>query len=259
MSTLKKISALAIALIILSISAPATAHFGMVIPSDSMVMQQDARTLRVTFSFSHPMENIGMELAKPKTAIVFAAGRRTDLVPQLNPVKVMGHSAWALDYKVKRPGIHIFYMEPQPYWEPAEDAYIIHHTKTIVTAFGDDEGWDTELGVKTEIVPLARPFGLYAGNLFQGMVKLDGKPVPHSTVEVEFYNQDAKTKTPNDIMFTQTIKADGNGVFSYAVPAAGWWGFAALNPSDQKIRFKGKEKAVELGAVVWVKFHSWGE
>lgn len=27
-------------------------------------------------------------------------------------------------------------MEPQPYWEPTEDCYIIHYTKAVVTAFG---------------------------------------------------------------------------------------------------------------------------
>jgi cobalt/nickel transport protein len=256
MLKLKKLSVFAIILITLG-SGPAFAHFGMVIPTDSMVMQQDPRTLRITFSFSHPMELIGMDLVKPKTVTVFANGRHTDLISRLNPVKVMGHPAWELDFPVKRPGIYIFYMEPQPYWEPAEDAYIIHHTKTVVTAFGDDEGWDTELGVKTEIVPLSRPFGLYAGNLFQGIVKLDGKPVPHSTVEIEFYNQNAKAKAPTDTMITQTVKADGSGIFSYAVPAPGWWGFAALNPSNEKIKLKGKDKDVELGAVLWVKFHPW--
>jgi len=40
-----------------------------------------------------------------------------------------------------------------------------------VTAFGDDEGWDEEIGLKTEIVPLSKPFGLYAGNIFQGVGK----------------------------------------------------------------------------------------
>jgi len=57
----------------------------------------------------------------------------------------------------------------------------------VVTAFGDDEGWDREVGLKTEIVPLSKPYGLYAGNVFQGMVKLDGKPVPFCEAEVEYY------------------------------------------------------------------------
>jgi cobalt/nickel transport protein len=33
----------------------------------------------------------------------------------------------------------------------------------------------------------------------------------------------------------------------------GWWGFSALNPTDFKIPHKGREKDVELGAVIWVK------
>ena len=149
----------------------------------------------------------------------------------------------------------MFYMEPKPYWEPAEDCFIVHHTKTVVTAFGDDEGWDEEIGLKTEIVPLSKPFGLYAGNVFQGIVKLDGKAVPYAEVEIEYYNKDGKLKAPTDYMVTQTIKADQNGVFTYAAPKAGWWGFAALNPSDKKMKYNGKEKDVELGAVIWVKFH----
>lgn len=69
-------------------------------------------------------------------------------------------------------------MEPQPYWEPAEDCYIVHYTKAYVAAFGEEEGWDEPAGLKTEIVPLTRPFGNYAGNVFQGQVLLNGKPVP---------------------------------------------------------------------------------
>ena len=48
-----------------------------------------------------------------------------------------------------------------------------------------------------------------------------------------------------------------NGVFTYAAPKSGWWGFAALNPADFKLKHKGKDKDVELGAVIWVKFHDW--
>ncbi len=253
----KKCFALAVVLFALFCATPAVAHFGMVMPSDSMVMQNDARTIQVVFSFSHPMEMVGMPLVRPKVAKVMANGRHVDIRQQLNPIHVMNQPAWTMDYTIKRPGVYVFYMEPQPYWEPAEDAFIVHYTKTVVTAFGDDEGWDAEVGLKTEIVPLAKPFGLYTGNVFQGVVKMNGQPVPSSEVEVEFYNQDHTAHAPTDYMVTQTIKADANGVFTYAVPAAGWWGFAALNASDQKIKFNGKEKDVELGAVIWVKFHPW--
>jgi cobalt/nickel transport protein len=247
----------AMIVVLFATAGPAAAHFGMIIVSDQMVMQDDARSLDVVLSFAHPMEMAGMDLVKPKVFNVMANGQRLDLLPQLKPATVINHAAWRCAYAVKRPGVYVFYMEPQPYWEPAEDCYIIHYTKTVVTAFGDDEGWDAEVGLKTEIVPLSKPYGLYAGNLFQGIVKLNGKPVPFSTVEVEYYNLEKKAQAPTDYMVTQTIKADGNGVFAYAVPGPGWWGFAALNASDQKIKHDGVEKDVELGAVIWVKFHPW--
>ena len=245
-------------LIIMSIvtiflAGSAMAHYGMLIPSDSMVMQNENRTVNLTLSFSHPFEGEGMELVKP---VVFGAminGKRVNLLNTLKETKVMGHTAWETSYTIKRPGVYMFYMEPKPYWEPAEDCYIVHYTKTVVTAFGDDEGWDQEIGLKTEIVPLSKPYGLYAGNVFQGIVKVDGKPVPYCEVEVEYYNKDGKAQAPTDYMVTQTIKSDSNGVFTYAAPKAGWWGFAALNTSEEKI--KGKD--LEIGAILWIKFHDW--
>ena len=56
-------------------------------------------------------------------------------------------------------------------------------------------------------------------------------------------------------MITQTIKADGNGVFSCAGPVSGWWGFAALNGADFMLSQDGQKKGGELGAVIWVRFH----
>jgi len=105
-----------------------------------------------------------------------------------------------------------------------------------------------------EIEPLVRPFGLWTGNTFRGIVKKDGKPLPFAQVEVEYYNQGKRVKIPNDAFITQVIKADANGVFSYTMPKAGWWGFAALVQGDQKMPGPdGKPAAVELGGLIWVK------
>ena len=163
----------------------AMAHFGMVIPSDNMVMQNEKRTIDLKLSFSHPFEMIGMPLDKPVKFVVFENDKSIDILNTLEKSSVMGHPSWQARYDLKRPGAYLFSMEPAPYWEPAEDCFIVHYTKTVVAAFGGDDGWDSELGLKTEIIPLSKPFGLYAGNLFQGIVKLFGKPVPYAEVEVE--------------------------------------------------------------------------
>ena len=253
----KFLSGYSVLVLLLLCAGSAEAHFGMIIPSDNMVMQSDPRTVSVTLSFSHPFEMVGMDLAKPRSFSVVANGKTIDLRGLLEKAAVMGHTAWRADYAMKRPGVYVFIMEPEPYWEPAEDSFIVHYTKTVVTAFGDDDGWDREVGLKAEIVPLSKPYGLYAGNVFQGIVKFDGKPVPYAEVEIEHYNRDGKAKAPTDYMITQTIKADGNGVFTYAAPRAGWWGFAALTTADYKIDYQGREKDVELGAVIWVNFEAW--
>lgn len=237
----------------------ALAHFGMVIPSDSMVMQGENRTIAITISFSHPFEGQGIEMNKPKRFGLVSNGKEKNLLESLKETKVMSHRAWTMNQKINRPGVYTFFVEPEPYWEPAEDVYIIHYTKTIVAAFGEEEGWDNPVGLKTEIIPLTRPFGLYAGNVFQGIVLLDGKPVPHAEVEVEYYNKDGEAKAPTDYMITQMIKADKNGIFTYGVPGPGWWGFAALTASGQKMKYQGENKVVELGAVLWIEFHKWGD
>lgn len=241
----------------------ASAHFGTVIPSDDIVTQDDSKTLNMEIKFIHPLEMHYMEMVKPKQFGVVHDGKKKDLLGSLKEAK--GKSAdqdktftfWKTDYKIRRPGDYIFYVEPTPYWEPAEDCFIVHYTKVCVNALGLEEGWDQPLGLETEIVPLTRPYGLWTNNLFTGQVLLKGKPVPFAEVEVEYLNESPENPSvvhpPADAYVTQVVKADANGVFSYAMPRAGWWGFAALNEADWKLKLKSEEKGVEIGAVYWVR------
>jgi cobalt/nickel transport protein len=229
------------------------AHFGMIIPSDDIVSKQDKKEITLQIKFLHPFEGHYMNMEMPKAFGVVAGGKKENLIHNLKKKEVKGFTTWEASYRIKRPGDYIFFVEPAPYWEPAEETFIVHYTKVIVNALGLEEGWDTDLGLKTEILPLTRPYGLWAGNVFQGIVKVDGKPVPYAEVEVEYYNEEGKIKAPADPYVTQIIKADENGIFTYAMPKAGWWGFAALNTADFKLKHEGKEYPVEIGAVLWVK------
>lgn len=245
---------------LLTVSMTASAHFQMIIPSDDMVKQNESRSLNLDLMFWHPFEGGGMHMVEPAQFGVLAGGKKRDLLDRIQPHKftdINGEKfdGYTVNYKLKRPGDNIFYIEPKPYWEPAEEAFIIHYTKVIVNSFGLEEGWDEPVGLKTEITPLTRPYGLYAGNVFQGVVTVEGKPVPFSEVEVEYYNKDGKLKPEADPMITQVVKADANGVFTYAMPKAGWWGFAALNEDDKPMKHEGVEYPVEIGAVLWVRTH----
>jgi cobalt/nickel transport protein len=237
---------------------PAYAHFQMIIPSDDMVSSPAERHLTIDIRFWHPFEGHGMSMDTPAQFGVRTGGKNIDLRKALQPHGWKDNSGkeragFLANYDITKPGDYIFYIEPKPYWEPAEETYIVHYTKVVVDGMGMEEGWDDAVGLKTEIIPLTRPYGLYTNNVFQGIVKVNGKPAPYSEVEVEYYNEDGKIKAPADPMITQRVKADSNGVFTYAMPRAGWWGFAALHHDTKKMMHDGKEYPVEIGALLWVK------
>lgn len=247
---------------VLGLATLGHAHFGTIVPSDDIISQEDSKKLNLEVKFIHPLEQHYMEMVQPKHFGVISNGRKTDLLETLQEAKgksgdqAQEFTFWKTQYQIKRPGDYTFYVEPTPYWEPAEDSFIVHYTKVCVNALGLEEGWDTPVGLETEIVPLTRPYGLWTNNLFTGQVLMAGKPVPGAEVEVEYLNESAGNPSvvqpPSDPYVTQVVKADANGIFSYAMPRAGWWGFAALNEADWKLQHDGVDKSVEIGAVYWV-------
>jgi cobalt/nickel transport protein len=235
----------------------AYAHFGMIIPSKSFIDQASGNKVELDLSFSHPFAYKGMNMNKPQEFGVFFNGKKHNLTNALKKKEIMKSNGWTSTYTVKRPAVYQFYMVPDPYWEPAEEVYIQHITKVVVPAYGMEDGWDNEIGLKTEIVPLTRPFGIYAGNTFQGIVKVNGKISPDTLVEVVYYNIDNEIKVNNPYLEMQYVKTDANGIFTYTPPAPGWWGFAALTVDKEMKSYHGKDKNVELGAIIWVKFATW--
>jgi cobalt/nickel transport protein len=231
---------------------PAQAHFQEIIPSADVL--PEGGQVSIELLFTHPMEGgPAMEMAKPARFGIVTGGKTTDLGAALVEKKVDGKSAWTAAHELKEPGAAVFFVEPKPYWEPGEGKFIIHYAKVVVDAFASGKGWDQMVGLPVEIEPLARPTGLWTGNVFRGIVKKAGKPVPFATVEVEYAN-DGSIKAPNDAFVTQVIKADASGVFAYAMPRAGWWGFSALVDDDKPMKSPdGKNAPVELGGLMWVK------
>ena len=247
----------------LACASTAQAHFGVIVPSDDIVTQEDSRSITLAVKFVHPMEGPYMEMEKPKRfGVAFKGGKTEDLLGTLE--KTQGNSrdqdrpftCWTTPFTIKRPGDYTFFVEPAPYWEPAEDKFIVHYTKVCVNALGLEDGWDKPVGFETEIVPLTRPYGLWTGNVFTGRVLLKGKPVPFAEVEVEYLNESPDNpqtvKAPSDPFVTQVVKSDEKGHFTYAMPRQGWWGFAALSDASWKLKKDGKPKDVEIGAVFWV-------
>ena len=232
----------------------AAAHFQELIPSTEILDADTGADLSLALTFTHPMEQgPAMAMGEPAAFGVLTAAGRQDLSASLKPTEVDGKQAYTADFKVPGPGGYVFFVEPAPYWEPAEGVMIVHYTKTVVDAFGAETGWDRLVGLPVEIEPLTRPYGLWTGNLFTGLVRKGGAPVPFAEVEVEWRN-DGSVTPPAGPFVTQVLKADANGVFSYAMPRAGWWGFAALIEGDEPMpNPAGEPVPVEQGALIWVR------
>ncbi len=234
----------------------AEAHFQELIPSTDIVPgSAPGSNITLSLQFTHPMEQGPlMDMVRPKSFGVMIGNTRSDLLSTLKPQTINGKSRWQTTYKLAQPGDHVFYLTPGPYWEPSEDKMIVHYTKVVVDGFHGGEGWDKLVGLPVEIEPLSRPYGLWTHNIFRGRVLKQGKPVPFAEIEIEYRNEGAQVKAPFDPYITQIIKADAHGVFAYAMPRAGWWGFAALVEGDSLLKNpEGALKPVELGGLIWVK------
>lgn len=241
---------------LLALATPALAHFQEILPSDDVLPEGGKVTVRL--EFTHPMEmGPTMDMAKPARVGVATERGVEDLTGTLQSAPVDGKAAWRFTRDIAEPGAEVLFVEPQPYWEPAENKYIVHYAKVVVDGFASGEGWDRLVGLPVEIAPLVRPTGLWTGNMFRGVVLRDGRPVPGAEVEVEWVN-DGSVMPPNEAFITQVIKADEAGVFAYAMPRAGWWGFAALIDGPAARSPDGKDATTELGALMWVKATDMG-
>ncbi len=232
--------------------AAAAGHFQEILPSTDRY--EGDGPLEIELVFTHPMDGGPvMDMPRPMRFGVHDGQGITDLTAALSETPRDGATAWTAQWEPPGPGGYVFFVEPQPYWESAEGKSIIHYAKVVVDAYGWGDDWDTVLGLPVEIEPLVRPYGLWTGNLFSGVVLREGAPVPFAEVEVEWVN-DGSIQPPGDAFVTQVIKADAAGIFHYAMPRAGWWGFAALIDADYTLPDpEGAARPVELGGLVWVR------
>lgn len=254
--------------VILGSVAVASAHFQMIYTPEMAMPKAGKIPLKLVFT--HPFEaGHTMDMGPVEEFFVVRSRgenepKKTDLKETLKPITWTSLTnegkAWETSYKM-RGGDYAFCLIPEPYWEAGEEFYIKQNTKVIVNVGGEPGAWSEPVGLPTEIVPMAKPYDRWTGNVFQGVVLANGKPVPNAEVEIEFMNHQplldsnsfakaAEVEAPQDSFVLQTIFADDNGVFTFGIPRAGWWGFAALD-LDPEYTYKGKKCSRD--AVIWIQ------
>lgn len=241
----------------------ALAHFQMLYTPESAL--NGPSTIELRHVFNHPFaDEHTMDISGIESFVAINKGKEKSMLDSLEPIEFKGNSntgkAFASKYKAQRMGDHVLIVTPKPYFEKNEDAYIQQITKTIINVAGAPSDWDTNFKLKAEIVPLVKPYAIWEGGTFIGIVMSEGEPVPHAEIEVEFLNHDIDLKTnsmgkpyieaPQDSFVTMGIKANKDGEFTFGIPKAGWWGFAALGVGPDT-ELNGKELSQD--AVIWVQ------
>ena len=261
---MKRAVAVLAGVLALAMAMPAMAHFQMIYTPESALAS--AKPIDLKLVFTHPFEaGHTMDMGQPEQFFVVRKEKKKDLLGTLQPITwtslTNSGAAYETSYKLRGMGDNVFCLVPSPYLEKEEDCYIQQITKMVVNTGGFPTDWDAEIGLPAEIVPLDKPYGLWTGNVFRGVVKGDGKPVPFAEIEVEYMNhkpepernafaRKADVEAPQDAFVTMTIKANVNGEFSFGIPRSGWWGFCALGAGPAK-DYKGKELSQD--AVIWVQ------
>ena len=165
---------------LLGTGGAARGHFQVMLPASDIVgAEQARRPLAIDLCFTHPMEQGPvMKMAPPRQFCVLMGGKKRDLSGTLSAHKVDGKTAFTAAVPLAGPGDYVFYLEPAPYWEAAEQKWIVHYTKVVVDVLGAENGWDALVGLPVEIEPLVRPYGLWTGNTFRGIVTPAGQAGP---------------------------------------------------------------------------------
>ncbi len=243
-------------LTILFLVSSVNAHFLVLIPEYD-VIEKGRKSVTLEAKFTHPMEGgPHMEFNIAESAFFVKGEKYTlnwqkKLIPSTKG-SLKKVSMYTGSITINKPGIYRIFVNSSPYFESSEGKYIQQMAKVIISALGIEEGWDEPIGLKVEIIPLVKPFGLWEGNTFKGRVLIDGKPAKNIEVEVEYMNTKG-IKPPVESLITQVVKTDENGYFEYTIPWAGWWGFSAVTEQGSIKGPDNKEYPLEIDGVIWVK------
>lgn len=239
----------------------ANAHFQLIYTPESNV--EKPGDVPVKLVFWHPFENgHAMDMGPVQDFFMVNRGTRTDLKDRLAPITFAGPensaSAFEATVPVRRSGDYVVAIVPSPYYEQSEDIFIQQIAKSVLNLRQVPTDWSEPVGLPAEIVPLNKPYNVIAGSTFSGRVLSEGKPVAGAEVEIEYIaaapmmaENKAGVPTASPLPGGAVVAiTNDQGEFTFGIPKAGIWGFAALGVGPQTTH-EGKELSQD--AVLWVQ------
>jgi nickel transport protein len=243
--------------VILLAPGPASGHYNMLFPSAAAVKKGEV--VEFTYQWGHPFEHELFDAPKPEKVNVLFPDLMThkDLTSSLQSFKQAGAdgkdvACWKFNFTPSQRGDHSFFLATPPIWLDADKEFVQDIVRVNLHV-QTQNGWEADPGDGFRIIPLTRPYGLLSGMTFQGRVRRggDGMEEVSPLVEIERYNPAPPKDLPAEELITFTTRYDPNGVFTFAFPEAGWWGFTAQRSGGAQQR-KGKDYPLRQRLTLWI-------
>ncbi|MAM70344.1 MAG: nickel transporter [Gammaproteobacteria bacterium] len=270
---LKKIKALSIGILLGIVSLSASAHFVVMYTPQTALLRASDVPMHIVFTHvfaGGPTYDMEMPERFYYTYQqgAFSFPEEVDLKPYLEEIEWHDGDrtlkAWRADIPrdvMRSLGDYQIVIEPEPYWEEEEGLYIQQFSKVMVNVGGVGGNWLQSLGLPAEIQALNKPYANWTGGVFRGVVLSEGLPVPFTQVEVEYMNhppnldenmfqEEPLIEAPHPSLEAIIISTNEFGEFSFAMPKAGWWGFAALTVGPER-ELNGE--FLSQDAILWVQ------
>lgn len=258
--------------ILILISANSFAHFQMLYTPNQALNK--GKNIEIRAIFTHPFEDkytldMGKqhdtkELLEVEEFYSINKKNKKDLKASLKPIQFQGNTnkaaAFSTKYKARRMGDHVLVLKAAPFYEEYQDIYIQQIVKTIINVAGAPTNWFEELKLDAEIIPLVKPYAIWEGSNFTGIVKAKGEIVPFAQIDISYLNRDLDIKNnkmgkdkivaTHKSFITLSIRANKDGEFTFTIPKAGFWAFCAQDLIKNK---KFKNKRLKQDALIWVE------
>lgn len=208
----------------------AGAHMPLLIPDAVLVPK--GQPVALDYRFGHPYEVELAATARPARVRAHPPqGAPVDLAPSLEPRGSEAERGWGLSYTPAVRGDHVVTLESAPAEHDGETW--VDHVKLVLHC-GVEQGWDRDLGLPGEFVPLTRPYGLPVGVAFRATLVggPERAPLAGVPVQVEYRNLEAPKTLPPEPFVTRVEKTNALGELCATLDRPGWWILAAELPAQ---------------------------
>ena len=176
---------------------------------------------------------------------------RRDLLGDMEESLYLDTKAWGANVAIDQPGLYQFITETRPRLNAERQCFEQQYVKSILPVCGVEEGWERPAGLRLEILPLTRPFGLTAGSSFTGKALGPDGPLVNARVYMDRIRTEKKTG-PLPWQHDLEARTDADGQFTFIPGAPGWWCCVVEVPGQPLKGPDGQPTPLILGSVLWL-------